>query len=123
MKPMIAILAATLSVAAYSTLVQANPEADYEAAAKQAKADYTAAKEACQSMKGNDKDVCLKQAKADYTAATENAKVEKKSSEAQADAGKATMEADYKVAKEKCDALSGDAKSACLAQAKAQYKR
>ena len=32
------------------------------------------------------------------------------------------MEAEYKVAKEKCDALSGDAKSACLAQAKAQYQ-
>ena len=79
MKPTIAILAAAISLAAYSTLGQANTDADYEAAVKQAKADYSAAKEACESMKGNDKDVCLKQAKADYTAATQNAKVEKKS--------------------------------------------
>ena len=122
MKPTIAILAAAISLAAYSTLGQANTDADYEAAVKQAKADYSAAKEACDSMKGNDKDVCLKQAKADYTAATQNTKIAKKTSEAQADAGKATMEAEYKVAKEKCDALSGDAKSACLAQAKAQYQ-
>ena len=33
------------------------------------------------------------------------------------------MEADYKVAREKCDAMSGDAKRACVAQAKAQYKQ
>lgn len=122
MRPTIAILAAAISLASSSTFVHANPDADYDAATKQAKADYSAAKEACQSMKGNDKDVCLKQAKADYTAATEDAKVAKKTSEAQADASKATMEAEYKVAKEKCDALSGDAKSACLAQAKAQYR-
>ena len=31
------------------------------------------------------------------------------------------MKADYEVAKQKCDALSGDAKDACQKQAKAQY--
>jgi hypothetical protein len=32
------------------------------------------------------------------------------------------MEAEYKVAKEKCDAMSGDAKSACISEAKSHYK-
>jgi hypothetical protein len=32
------------------------------------------------------------------------------------------MEAEYKLAKEKCDAMSDDAKRACIAEAKSQYK-
>ena len=32
-------------------------------------------------------------------------------------------DADYQVAAEKCDALGGDAKSACLGQAKARFGR
>jgi hypothetical protein len=31
------------------------------------------------------------------------------------------LEAQYKVAKERCDALSGDAKEACVKDAKARY--
>jgi hypothetical protein len=33
------------------------------------------------------------------------------------------MEAQYNVEKEKCDAMSGEAKRACIAEANAQYKR
>jgi hypothetical protein len=32
-------------------------------------------------------------------------------------------EANYAVAKEKCDAMSGDAKSKCVADAKARYNQ
>jgi hypothetical protein len=133
MKPTIAMFAAAIFVAAYSIIVQADPQsveatehaakAEYKAAKKQAKADYKAAKEKCRSMKGNEKDMCLKQAKADYTAAVEDAKAGKKTKQAQAEATEHKMEAEYKFAKEKCDGMSGDANSACLAQAKAQYKR
>ena len=31
------------------------------------------------------------------------------------------MEAEYKVAQERCDSLSGDAKEACVKEAKARY--
>jgi hypothetical protein len=31
------------------------------------------------------------------------------------------LDAEYKVAKEKCDALSGDAKDACVSNAKVKY--
>ena len=37
------------------------------------------------------------------------------------DASKDKLDADYKVAAEKCDAMAGDAKSACVASAKARY--
>jgi len=129
----LAILAAAISVAAYSAVSPAAPQsveaaehaakAEYKAAKKRADADYKAAKASCRTLKGNDKDVCLKQAKADYTAAVENAKAGKKTAKAQAEATEHKMEADYKLEKEKCDAMSGDAKSACIAQAKAQYKQ
>jgi hypothetical protein len=38
-----------------------------------------------------------------------------------ADAREDKMEADYKVAKEKCDALSGKEKDACISSAKMKY--
>jgi hypothetical protein len=38
-----------------------------------------------------------------------------------ADAREDTMVAQYKVAKEKCDVLSGDAKDACVKDAKVKY--
>jgi hypothetical protein len=41
---------------------------------------------------------------------------------AQAEATEEKMEAEYKVAKEKCNAMSGDAKRACVAEAKSQYQ-
>lgn len=94
---------------------------EYKAAVARADADYKAAKEECKTKQGNDKDVCLKQAKADHIKATEEAKAHMKSQTAMADAREDTMEAQYKVAKEKCDALSGDAKDACIKNAKLKY--
>jgi hypothetical protein len=38
-----------------------------------------------------------------------------------ADARDTKMDAEYKVAKEKCDSLSGDAKDQCIKQAKVKY--
>ena len=40
---------------------------------------------------------------------------------AENDAIEAKLKADYKVASERCDALSGDAKDSCQASAKARY--
>jgi hypothetical protein len=37
------------------------------------------------------------------------------------DASAEKRDANYKVAAEKCDALAGDAKSACIADAKARF--
>jgi len=94
---------------------------EYNVTVAHADADYKAAKDACKSRQGNDRDVCMQQAKADHVKATEEAKARLKSSTAMADARDDTKDAQYKVAKEKCDALSGDAKDSCIADAKLRY--
>ena len=97
------------------------PKAREHAINESAEADYKVAKERCDDKGGNEKDVCVKEAKAVMTKAKADAKATKKSTEARADASKDKREADYKVAAEKCDAMSGDAKDGCVKQAKARY--
>ena len=121
-----AILAGALCIFAIGTARAADPAAtdrknENKVAIAHADADYKAAKDACDSRQGNDRDVCLKQAKADYVKATAEAKARLKSKTAMADARDDTMDAQYKVAKEKCDALSGDAKDSCIKEAKLRY--
>src|SRR5215470_12663234 len=60
-------------------------------------------------------DAAIAQADADYKA---DAKGTRKSADATEDAREDKMAAEYKVAKEKCDSLSGDAKDACIKNAK-----
>jgi hypothetical protein len=98
------------------------PKAREHAAAEIAEANYKVAKERCDDKTGNDKDVCVKVAKAELTKAKADAKATLKTAEARGDAAKDKREADYKVAAEKCDAMSGDAKSTCIKQAKAKYR-
>ena len=121
-----AIFAGVLCSFAIGTAKAADPAAtdrknEYKVAIAHADADYKAAKDACESRQGNDRAVCLQQAKADHVKATEDAKAWLKSKTAMADAREDTVDAQYKVAKEKCDALSGDAKDACVKEAKLRY--
>lgn len=85
------------------------------------KMNYDQAMKRCDTLKGNEKDVCEKEAKAQREGAKADAKEAKKDAEAHQEAVEDKREADYKVAKEKCDALSGDAKDACQAEAKTKY--
>ncbi|TMH53345.1 MAG: cell envelope biogenesis protein TolA [Betaproteobacteria bacterium] len=80
---------------------------EYKATVARADADYKAAKD--------------KEAKAEHVKAVADAKAQLKSKNAKADAREDTMVAQYKVAKEKCDALSGDAKDQCVKDAKLKY--
>jgi hypothetical protein len=86
-----------------------------------AEADYDVAKEKCDAKKGNDKDVCMKEAKAKLTSAKADVKANREVREARKDATEDKRDAQYKVAIEKCDAMKGDAKDACKAQAKAKF--
>lgn len=122
-------------------------KAQYDARVAKADAQYKVAKEKCDDLKGNDKDVCVKQAKADYTKAKADAKVAKavrtehtttaaattaatqgstsksveKVIDAKRDANLDKRDADYNVAKEKCDAMAGQAKDNCISQAKLKF--
>ncbi len=88
-----------------------------------AKADssYAVAKERCDDQTGNTKDVCVKEAKAVKVKALADAKLGKDIGAARKDAAVDKNDADYKVATEKCDAVSGDAKTACVSAAKSRF--
>jgi len=132
-------------------IARAELEASYEPSVKKqyevriakANSTYAVAKEKCDDLAGNSKDVCVKEAKAADVAAKADAKVQMKTTDANAkanekasaaqaearsdnkdatkDAAKDKMEADYKVAAEKCDSLAGAAKDNCIAQAKVRF--
>lgn len=86
-----------------------------------AKTAYDVAKERCEKLAGNNKDVCVQEAKAVEKKALADAKMGKEIGEAKKDAAAEKMEADYKVAIEKCDALAGDAKTSCVDAAKVKF--
>ena len=121
-------------------IAKADAEAAYKNTAKtreaarvaRAEATYNVAKERCDDLAGNPKDVCVKEAKAGLVKGKADAKVDRVAADTskdaavkQADAMKAASEdkrdANYKVAVEKCDALAGAAKDSCVANAKLQY--
>jgi hypothetical protein len=115
----------------------------YEAGVARAEATYAVAREKCDDLSGNAKDVCVKEAKSAEVAAKADAKAQmkttdanmtanEKTSEARGDANKEKAvarkdaavdkrDAEYAVAKEKCDTYSGNAKDSCLNQAKLSY--
>jgi hypothetical protein len=115
----------------------------YQARVVKAEADYAVAKERCDDVAGNAKDVCVKEAEAAQTAAKADAKAQTKVTEANATAdeksaearGKANdqaadarkeasqdkIDAQYGVAKQQCDTYAGGAKDQCLDQAKARF--
>ena len=105
-----------------------------DARVAKADADYDVAKEKCDNLSGNQKDVCVKEAKAAHTKAKANAKVVKvdqktasntaeKRTDVRKEAREDTRDAQYKVAIEKCDAMSGAAKDQCVKDAKMHFGR
>ena len=108
-----------------------------------AEADHAAARQRCDDLAGNAKDVCIKEATAVETAAKADAKAQLTTSNAKAEANEksdrafnkasaqaatareeaatATNDAQYAVAVEKCDVYAGGAKDVCLDRAKARF--
>ena len=108
----------------------------YKARLARADAAYEVAKERCDDQSGNAKDVCRKDANATHVKAKEEAKVQRVEStptgqspaakaaavsEARKDAVQDTREAQYKAAKERCDAMSGPDKDTCVNDAKIRF--
>ena len=121
-------------------VAKAQLEADYkntdkarnDARVAKADADYDVAKEKCDDLSGNQKDVCVKEAKAAHAKAKADAKVARvdnklsansaeKRADVRRDARNDTRDAQYKAAVEKCDAMSGAAKDQCVKDAKMHY--
>ena len=90
-------------------------------AVMKAESAYAVAKERCDDLAGNAKDVCVKEAKAVETKALADAKMGQEIGAAKKDAAADKRDAEYNVAIQKCDALAGDAKSSCVAAAKTEF--
>lgn len=86
-----------------------------------AHAAYEIAEEKCDDQAGQAKDLCVQQAKSVKAKALADAKMGKEIHDARRDASQEKTDADYKVAVEKCDTLSGAGKSDCVSAAKRQY--
>jgi hypothetical protein len=121
-------------------VAKADAESAYENTAKarqnarvaHAQANYDVSIEKCDDLAGNRKDVCMKEAQAELVKGKADAKVDRvsadmrqeagvKQAEARKDANADKRDAEYKVAIEKCDALAGAAKDACVGNAKVEY--
>jgi hypothetical protein len=108
------------------------PKTREAARVARADANYEVAKEKCDDFAGNPKDVCVQEAKSALVKAKADAKVDRVATDtnreaaanqasARQDAAEEKREADLKLALEKCDALAGAAKEACVNNAKARY--
>jgi hypothetical protein len=97
------------------------PKARAKVTEEKADAAYRVAKEKCDDLSGNAKDVCVADAKAQHEKGKAMATEQRKVSEARSDARADSRDAEYKAAKERCDTYAGDAKDRCVSDVKARY--
>jgi len=95
-----------------------------EAKEDRIEADAKAAKAKCDGMKGQEKDLCQQQAKSqEKVRKAELAAQKDPSPRNQRKVEETKAEAEYEVAKAKCDMQGGKADNACKKEAKAQYDK
>ncbi len=95
----------------------------YKSAKEKAESDYKVAKDNCKSLKHNAKDVCKEEAKVAQRRAELDATTQYENTPKDVEhAKKKLADAEYDLAKERCDDMSGSQKSACKADAKAAKK-
>jgi hypothetical protein len=118
----LALLGCSVALTAAHAATMTKEEASAEKA--RIEAEYKADKKACDAMNGNAKDVCVEQAKGKEKVA--RAELDYKQEASERHRGKvaaAKADAQYSVAKEKCDDLTGDQKDVCVKDAKAAKAR
>ena len=99
-------------------------KAEYDATLSRAERDYHEAKVKCESYSGNSRDVCEADAKAQRAKNEADAKAAYEgTSKARYDQRVTAAEADYKVARQRCDDLAGDTKDVCIKDAEAALAR
>lgn len=86
-----------------------------------ASAYYERDKTRCGAALGNDRDVCQRQAKATLVASQADARADRKAIEARLEAQDARIDAEYRVALQKCDAFAGDVKEGCVSTTRTAY--
>ena len=116
----ITMIAAAISLT-FSAAVLANmSKVEFRAAKKNVEAEYKLAKTGCEPLRANEKDICMAEAKGkENLALAEIGSSYQPSQKARYDVRIAKAQANYSVAKEKCDDYSGNAKNVCMKEAKA----
>jgi len=122
MKSLLATLLATAAGATFAAAPTAalnHDPATYRNVSQKAATEYKTASAKCDAKTGNDKDVCVAEAKA-VRAHTESDAFAKynNSEKGRASARAKVAEAEFDVAKAKCDAMSGADKDGCMDNAK-----
>lgn len=103
-----------------SAMAETMSKQEYKTGKDRIEADYKADKKNCESMSDNAKDICMAQAKGKMKVSEANLDARNKNTrKARYDAQVAKAEAEYSVAKEKCDDKKGNDKDVCLKEAKA----
>jgi len=93
---------------------------EYKASKDGIDAEYKNARARCDGLGGNVKDICLAEASGNQKVAKAELDArDKGTSKARQEAREARAEADYRVAKERCDDKGGNEKDVCLKEAKA----
>src|SRR6476661_6482192 len=96
----------------------------YKADKDKIEAQYKSDKGHCSSMSGNAKDICQAEAKGKEKVAKAELEANYKNTDkARNDARVAQADANYDVAKEKCDDLTGNQKDVCVKEAKAAHTK
>lgn len=96
---------------------------DYKFAENQIAAQYKADRKACTRLKGNAKDICVAQAKGKEGVARARLEAQyEPSPEAERVVKDTQADADYAIAKERCDDAKGRLKKACRQEAEATHE-
>jgi len=122
MKKILSISLAALFSTSFAVAQAADNDA-YKAAKDKAESDYKVAKDNCKSLKGNAEDICKEEAKVAEARAILDATRQHQNMPKDVDkAQRKLADAEYDLAKERCDDMSGSAKSACKSDAKSTHK-
>ena len=116
--------AVTFGFLAVASAATDGAKATYKAATDSASEMYKTERAKCDSLTGNPKDVCIEEAKAtEKRSKAEAEAMYKNTPKARMNARVAAADADYAVAKEKCNAQTGNTKDVCVKEAKAAQKK
>jgi len=126
MKKLTITTAAAAFSLAFSAAAMADTQADtqskaeYKADKNSIQAEYKSAKAVCDQFKANAKDICVAEAKGKENVALSELEARyHPSPKANYNVLIAKAQADYSVAAQKCDDMSGNAKDVCVKEAKA----
>lgn len=116
------LIAAAIGLAFSASAMAGMTKAEYTSSKDTIEADYKSAKAGCEPLAANAKDICIVDAKGKETVArAELHAAYKPSTKARYDVRLAKAQAEFNLAKEKCDDQAGNAKDVCVKQAESAH--